>query len=95
MTLTSDLVSRDSHRVWCISSIVFKVGISKLVRWCILSLWSAAYYLLVTVTMMLTSDLVSKMIVSRANLLYQLRLESQIWNGEDLVPFCGHCDLDL
>ena len=62
------------------------------------------YYLRVTVTM--TFDLVFRIIMSGAYLLYYLRKESQIWcvnasgDGgwrmeECPVPFSGHCDLVL
>ena len=51
--------------------------------------------------MTLTSDLVLRIIVSRAYLLYSLSEEFQIWSvdaswdRECHVPFLGHCDLDL
>ena len=51
--------------------------------------------------MTLTSDLVLRIIVSRAYLLYSLSEEFQfgVWMHlgieECHVPFLGHCDLDL
>ena len=63
-------------RVRCISPIFFEVGIPNLVCGYILGWRSVAYHFWVTVT--LTSDLVFRIIVSRAYLLYYLRLESQI-----------------
>ena len=53
------------------------------------------------VNVTLTSDLVLRIIVSRAYLLYSLSEEFQIgvWMhlgiAECHVPFLGHCDLDL
>ena len=83
-----------------ISLIFFEVGIPKLVCICILGWWSLTYYFQATVT--LTSDQVLIIIVSGAYLLYYLRRESQIWcvwmhlgMVECLLPFTGHCDLDL
>ena len=64
-------------RVRCISPIFFDVGIPNLMRGCILGWRSVSYHLQVTVT--LTSDLVFRIIVSGAYLLYYLRWESQIW----------------
>ena len=45
----------------------------------ILGLWSVAYHFQVTMTLILTSDLVFGIIVSGAYLLYYLRQESQFW----------------
>ena len=48
-----------------------------------------------------TSDLIIRMIVSGAYLLYYFRSEFQIkcvnesCDSESHVPFSGHCDLDL
>ena len=64
-------------RVRCISPRFFEVGIPNLVCGYILGWRSVAYHFRVTVT--LTSDLVFRIIVSRAYLLYYLRQESQIW----------------
>ena len=64
-------------RVWSISPIFFEVGIPNLVCGCILGWQSVAYHFWVTVT--LTSDLVFRIIVSGAYLLYYLSSESQIW----------------
>ena len=50
------------------SPIFFEVGIPNLVCGCILGWLSAAYYILVTVT--LTSDLVSRIILSEVYLLF-------------------------
>ena len=50
------------------SPIFFEVGIPNLVCGCILGWPSAAYYILVTVT--LTSDVVSRIILSEAYLLF-------------------------
>ena len=66
LKLTSDLVSRS----WCISPIFFEIGISNLVCKCILGCLSVTNHFWVTVT--LTSDLVSRIIVSRAYLLNYL-----------------------
>ena len=57
----------------------FKVGIPNLVCGYMLGLWSVAYHFRVTVTLILTSNLVFGIIVSGAYLLYYLRQESQIW----------------
>ena len=56
-------------RVRCISPIFFEVGIPNLVCGCILGRRSVAYHFWVT----LTSDLVFRIIVSGAYLLYYLR----------------------
>ena len=64
-------------RVRSISPIFFEVGIPNLVGGYIMGWGSVAYHFRVTVT--LTSDLVFRIIVSGAYLLYYLRLESQIW----------------
>ena len=52
--------------------------------------------------MTLTSELVLRIIVSRAYLLYSLSEEFQIWcvdaswdSGVSFTIFLGHCDLDL
>ena len=58
-------------RVRCISPRFFEVGIPNLVCGYILGWWSVAYHFRVTVT--LTSDLVFRIIVSGAYLLYYLR----------------------
>ena len=88
VTLTSDLVFivitmsiRPSVplRVRCISPIFFEVGIPNLMCGCILGWGSVAYHFRVTVTLTLTSDLVFRIIVSGAYLLYYLRKEFQIW----------------
>ena len=80
VTLTSDLVFilitmsfRPSVplRVRCISPIFFEVGIPNLMCGCILGWRSVGYHFWVTVT--LTSDLVLRIIVSGAYLLYYLR----------------------
>ena len=60
-------------RVRCISPIFFEVGIPNLVCGCILGWRSVAYHFRVTVTLTLTSDLVFRIIVSGAYLLYYLR----------------------
>ena len=80
VTLTSDLDFivvnvRPSVplRVRCISPILFEVGIPNLVCGCILGWRSVAYHFRVTVTLTLTSDLVFRIIVSGAYLLYYLR----------------------
>ena len=52
--------------VLCISPIFFEVGIPNLVCGCISGWWGVAYHFAVTVT----SDLVFRLIVSRAYLLY-------------------------
>ena len=58
-------------RVRCISPIFFEVGFPNLMCGCILGWRSVTYYFRVTVT--LTSDLVFRIIMSGANLLYYLR----------------------
>ena len=63
--------------VWCISPIFFEVRIPNLMCGYILEWRRVAYHFRVTVTM--TSDLVFRIIVSSAYLLYYLRWESQIW----------------
>ena len=68
LNLTSDLVCRN----WCISPIFFEIGIQNLVCKCILGCQSVTNHFWVTVT--LTSDLVLRIIVSRAYLLYYLML---------------------
>ena len=60
-------------RVRCISPIFFEVGIPNLMCGCILGWRSVAYHFWVTVTLTLTSDLVFRIIVSGAYLLYYLR----------------------
>ena len=59
-------------RVRSISPIFFEVGIPNLVCGCILGWWSVAYHFRVTVTLTLTSDLVFRIIVSGAYLLFYL-----------------------
>ena len=66
-------------RVRCISPIFFEVGIPNLMCGCILGWRSVAYHFQVTVTLNLTPDLVFRIIVSGAYLLYYLRYEFQIW----------------
>ena len=83
VTLTSDLVyivitmsGRPSVPllVRCISPIFFEVGIPNLMCGCFLGWRSVAYHFRVTVILALTSDLVFKIIVSGAYLLYYLSL---------------------
>ena len=63
-----------NNRVRSISLILFEVGISNLVRECILGWGSVVYHNWVTVTLNLTSDLVSRdCIESGAYLLYSFR----------------------
>ena len=64
-------VSLSRFGVRSISPIFFEVGIPNLVCGCILRWRSVAYHFRVTVT--LTSDLVFRIIVSGAYLLYYLR----------------------
>ena len=59
--------------VWSISPIFFEEGIPNLVCGCILGWRSVSYHFWVTVTLTLTSDLVFRIIVSGAYLLYYLR----------------------
>ena len=66
-------VSPSRFRVWSISPIFFEVGIPNLVCGYILGWRSVAYHFRVTVTLTLTSDLVFRIIVSGAYLLYYLR----------------------
>ena len=76
-TLTSDLVFivikclSVPLCIRCISPILFEVGIPNLMCGCILGWRSVAYHFWVTVT--LTSDLVFRIIMSGAYLLYYLR----------------------
>ena len=73
LNLTYDLVFFN-YPVRSISLILFEVGISNLVCECILDWGSVAYHNLVTVTLNLTSDLISRnYIVSGAYLLYSFR----------------------
>ena len=65
--------------VQCISPILFEVGIPNLICGCILGWQSVAYHFQVTVTLTLTSDLVFRIILSGAYLLYYLRYDFQIW----------------
>ena len=60
-------------RVRSISPILFEVGIPNLVCECILGWRSVVCHFLVTVTLTLTSDLVFRIIMSGAYLLYYLR----------------------
>ena len=60
-------------RVRCLSPRFFEVGIPNLVCGYILWWRSVAYFFWVTVTLILTSDLVFRIIVSGAYLLYYLR----------------------
>ena len=62
LTLTSDLVSGNLHRIWCISPIFCEVGIPNLVFGCILGVAECCPPFWVTVT--LTYDLISRIIVS-------------------------------
>ena len=77
LTLTSDLVFMVIKcpsvplRVRCISPIFFEVGIPNLMCGCILGWRSVTYHFWFTVT--LTSDLVFRIIVSGAHLLFYLR----------------------
>ena len=66
-------------RVRSISPIFFEVGILNMVCGYILGWRSVAYHFRVTVTLTLTSDLVFRIIVSGAYILYYLRYEFQIW----------------
>ena len=67
--LDLDLCSSfNNYYVWSISCILFEIGIPNFVCGCILGWWSVMYHLLVTVT--LTPDLVFRIIMTRAYLLY-------------------------
>ena len=70
LNLTSDPVSWKLHWVWCISPIFFEIGIPNLVCKCILGWGGVTCQFWVTVT--LTSNLVLRIIVSGAYLLYSL-----------------------
>ena len=70
LNLTSDPVSWKMHWVWCISPIFFEIGIPNLVCKCILGWGVVTCQFWVTVT--LTSDLVLRIIVPRAYLIYSL-----------------------
>ena len=56
---------------------------------------------MITVTLILTYDLVSRIIVSGAYLLYYLMQESQIWyldstwDGRVVYSILGHFDFDI
>ena len=95
LNLTSDLVSRN----WCISPIFFEIRIPNLVCKCILGCLSVTNHFWVTVT--LTSDLVSRIVVSRAYLVYNLTYEPQIWGGDSskdggvVHTILSHFDLDI
>ena len=69
----SPSVRPSRFRVRSISPIFFEVGIPNLVCGYILGWRSVAYHFRVTVTLTLTSDLVFRIIVSGAYLLYYLR----------------------
>ena len=69
----SPSVCPSRFRVRSISPIFFEVGIPNLVNGYILGRGSVAYHFRVTVTLTLTSDLVFRIIVSGAYLLYYLR----------------------
>ena len=77
-------------RVWSVSLIFFEVGFPNLVCGYILGWRSVAYHFRVTVTLALTSDLVFRIMVSGAYLLYYMKQESQIWcvdaSWDDKVP---------
>ena len=66
LNLTFDLVSRN----WCISAILFEIRSPNLVCKCIMGCLSVTNHFWVTVT--LTSDLVLRIIASRAYFLYYL-----------------------
>ena len=78
---------------------LFEVGVPNLVCVCILGWQSVVYHF--QVTAILTSDLVLRIIVSGAYLLYNLRYESQIasldasWDDGVSCSIYSHCDLDL
>ena len=59
-----------SNLVWCVSPIFFEIGIPNLVCKCILGWQSVTHHFWVTLT--LTSDLVFRIAVSGAYLLYYL-----------------------
>ena len=69
----SPSVCPSRFRVRSISPIFFEVGIPNLVCGCILGWRSVAYHFGVTVTLTLTSEVVFRIIVSGAYLLYYLR----------------------
>ena len=95
--------------VWCISPIFFEVGIPSLVCGCILEWRSVAYHFRVTVTLILTADLVF-IVVKCPSVPHRVRYISPIffevgipnlvcgcilgWRSEG-YHFLGHCDLDL
>ena len=60
-------------RVGCISPIFFEVGNPNVLCGCILGWQSVAYHSGVTMTLSLTSDLVFRIILSGAHLLYYFR----------------------
>ena len=77
ITLSVRLSFRPSRFMSSVYPIFFEVGIPNLMCGCILGWRSVAHLFQVTLT--LTSDLVFRIIVSRAYLLYYLRYEFQIW----------------
>ena len=70
IVITMSVRPSDPLRVQCISPLFFEVGILNLICGCILGWWSVAYHFRVTVT--LTSNLVLRIIVYGAYLLYSL-----------------------
>ena len=76
MTLTFGLDFKKNH-VQSISLILLKVGIPNLVGGCNFRWWSVTYDFWVTLT--LTSDLVCRIMVSRAYLLYYLGIPNLLY----------------
>ena len=86
--------------VWCISPIIFEVGIPNLVSGCILG-WQSVTCHLCGVTVTLTSDLVLKVMCPEhiSYIILDRNPKFGLWMHlgmvECRVPFTGHCDLDL
>ena len=87
------------HWVWCISPILFEVGITNLVCESIFGWWCVTYHLWVTVT--LTSVLVFRIIMSWHitcifwNMNPKFGVWVHLWMVECRVLFIGYCDLDF
>ena len=93
-TLTSDLFFR-IIMFRAVFFIIFELGIPNLGCGCNLR-WQSVMYQFCDL------DLISRIILSGAYLIYYLREESQIcciwihlWMLMCRIPFLGHCDLDL
>ena len=88
-----------NYYVLSLSPTFFEVGILNFVCGYILGLWSAAYHFRVTVTLILTSDLVFGIIVSGAYLiLFEAGISNLVWGcilGWQSVPYHNWVTLTL